>query len=178
MSVELKPVAPETPKIRHLVLDYCKGNGIDIGSGGEPVVPWAIQIEQPEEEYARYNSGNAPRVPIQWRGSCWDLPFKTHTLDWVFSSHLIEDFFPEAQEELFAIWTKPLKSGGHLIVVAPDKALWEAALAAGQPPNDSHRHELTPGEMTEYARRVGGLTVIRDSLAGEDYSILFIARKE
>lgn len=172
----------ETGKIRHLTVPYCHGNGVDIGSGGDPVVPWAIQVELSDGEYAYYNSGNKPAMPIQWRGSCWTLPFKPGTLDFVYSSHLIEDFLPDEQQRLFDIWTEPLKPGGFLIVVAPDKDLWATALAKGQPPNCSHKHEMKVGEMTRYAQRLawqsGKLEVIRDSLAGDEYSILFIGRKE
>ena len=37
----------ETSKFRYLFLDYCKGNGIDIGFGGDPILPTAITIDLP-----------------------------------------------------------------------------------------------------------------------------------
>ena len=58
----------EVEKWRHLVAQYCVGNGVDIGSQGFPVVPTAIQMELPEAEFKHYTSGATPPTPIQWRG--------------------------------------------------------------------------------------------------------------
>ncbi len=44
----------ETAKYRHLTAEYCFQNdmpavGVDIASQGDPVVPWAIQLDLPIE---------------------------------------------------------------------------------------------------------------------------------
>ena len=168
----------ETSKYRHLTTPYCIGNGVDLASGGDPVVPWAIQVELTEDKYAWYNSGNKPTSPIQWRGDALDLPFKSGTLDWVYSSHLLEDFadwMPTLVE-----WTRVLKQGAALIILIPDKKHSAEALACGQPPNCQHRHEGTVGELTAHAAGLG-VEVIEDRLTNcfdGDYSILFVARKK
>ena len=172
----------ETSKWRHLTGPYCKGNGVDIGSGGDPVVAWAIQVDLPDSDYAAYNQSQ-PRFPIQWRGDCRDLPFKNGTLDFIYTSHLIEDFPAAVQFELIRKWAALLKPGGYLVILAPDRERWAKALAAGQPPNCAHVHEIWPGELTSLANSIGGLAVMHDTLCEPepdktDYSILFIARKE
>ena len=166
----------ETAKHRHLVKDYCKGNGVDLGSSGDPVVPWAIQVDLPAVDYREYNK-TRPEAPIHWSGSAVDLPFKNGTLDWVHSSHLIEDF--QDWRPILKEWDRVLKPGGYMIIAVPDHARFRAAVAAGQGDNLSHKHESHVGELTEMFKHMG-YTVIRDSFVSDDpkeYSILFVGRQ-
>lgn len=170
----------ETSKYRHLTNKYCVGNGVDIGSGGDPVVPWAIQVDLSDESYARYNSNQAPRGPIQWRSDdvVWNLPFKRQSLDFVYSSHLIEDFL-DWKPILFE-WTRVLRPGGNLVILLPDKELWNEAIRRGQPPNCAHQHESFAGELSLYAKNLDNLKVIEDRCTNcfpGDYNILFAAQK-
>jgi len=164
----------ESSKSRELYAHYLVGNGVEIGSGGWPMVPHAIQVELSHRTYAKYNSGNVPEIPVQWHSDSAILPFKDETMDWVASSHLIEDFMewmPWLRE-----WTRILKPGGHLVILVPDKELWNKALREGQPPNCAHRHESFVGELSTYAPKLG-LEVVMDQLAGDKYSIIFVGRK-
>lgn len=168
----------ETAKYRHLTTQHCKGNGVDIGSGGDPVVPWAINFDLPNDAFDKYHSGHPPRSHIQYGGDAARLPFKDATLDFVYSSHLLEDFFD--WDPILKEWMRVLKPGGKLVILVPDKKLWADALARGQPPNCEHRHESYPGEITTYVKRLSNMTVIRDSLTEcfpNDYSILFVGVK-
>ena len=167
----------ETARYRHLTEDYCVGAGLDIASAGDPVVPWAWQLELPKAEFAHYNSGHAPLGPIQLEGHAQQLPVVSGSLDFVYSSHLLEDF-PD-WEPVLREWVRPLKKGGHLVVLIPDRQRWCEACAKGQTPNDFHRHEGRVGELSEYCARLG-LEVIKDeftNLYSGDYTILFVAKK-
>lgn len=167
----------ETSKYLELILPHVHGNVIDIASGGWPVVPNAIQIELPQAEFAHYNSGRIPSTPIQWRGSATDLPFKDGVVDTVYSSHLLEDFLE--WEPVLREWVRVLKPGGNLVILVPDKVLWNEAIRKGQPPNCQHRHEAYVGELSTYAEALG-LDVVTDRLTAcheGDYSILFVATK-
>lgn len=157
---------------------FCLGNGVDIGSQNDPVVPWAISLDLPHDAYATYTSGLAPENSLQWRGDGRDLPFKDGVCDFVYSSHLIEDFLD--WEPLLKEWTRVLKPGGYLVILLPDKQLWNEAIAKGQPPNCAHKHESYPGELTAHIHTVGDFHVICDNLTKAhpgDYNILFIAQK-
>lgn len=167
----------ETNKYLHLVQQYCRGNTLDIASGGWPVVPHAIQIELPQDEFAHYNSGKIPDSPIQWRGYATDLPFKDATVDTAFSSHLLEDYLE--WEPVLKEWVRVIKPGGFLVILVPDKVLWNEAIRKGQPPNCAHKHESHAGELSQYAEAIG-LDVIEDRLTDcfpGDYSILFVGKK-
>lgn len=161
----------ETSKHRALTAQYCEGNGIDIGSGGDPVVAQAVSIDLPDP-YSE--QGNV----IHWRGDALDLPFKDRVCDFVYSSHLLEDFFDWWAP--LREWVRVLKSGGHLVILIPDRERWAAALERGQPPNCSHKHEGQVGELTTYCSHLG-LHPILDQFALPDdpldYSICFVGRK-
>ena len=173
----------ETAKYRHLTTKYCVGNGIDIGSGGDPVVPHAISIDLPDKEYNYYNSNQPPRGIIHYQGYAEKLPFKDNTLDFVYSSHLLEDFLD--WDDILAEWLRVLKPGGHLIILVPDKKLWNVAIQKGQPPNCSHKHESYAGELTKIVTNnwfnlAATVRVIEDRLTDcweGDYSILFVGVK-
>lgn len=164
----------ETSKYRHLTVQFCKGNGIDIGAAGDPVVTTAIQIE-PDDQYT-------PRqgMPIQLRGNGIDLVwFRDKCLDYVYSSHLIEDFLDWAP--ILREWCRVIRPGGFLVLLLPDKGRWHLALKRGQPPNLSHKHEGEVGELTLYLKDIPHFEVIEDRFTSpddiDDYSILFVARR-
>lgn len=169
----------ETSLCRHITAPFCQGNGCDVGSGGDPVVPWAIQVDLPDEKFKEYGHANEITAPIHWRGDCRNLPFKDGTMDWLMSSHLIEDFddWPVVLEE----FSRVLKRGGNLIIMVPDHKLFREAVANGQGDNLSHKHEFHVGELSDWARGRGGFEVIFDQLTLvrgiKDYNILFVAKK-
>lgn len=168
----------ETSKYRHLTVPHCRGNGVDIGCGGDPVVPSSIRFDLPPAEYAKYHSGNPPEFDIHYGGDATSLPFKDGTLDYVYSSHLLEDFAD--WEPIVREWLRVIKPGGRLVILIPDKELWAEALRRGQPPNCAHRHEGTVGELTDLIHRLGGARALeerRTECFPGDYSILFIAQR-
>lgn len=164
----------ETSKHLQDTLPYLNGNGIDIGCGDDPVRPDCIAIDIPQAGYECYN-GQGTLGKTNLRAFADDLPFKDHSLDWVYSSHLIEDFDFSYWRELIGEWVRVLKPGGTLVILVPDATKWAAALAVGQPPNCAHKHEANLGELSALAPTLG-LDVVTERHVG-DYSILFVAKK-
>lgn len=171
----------ETGKHRDETVKYCQGNGIDIGSGGDPVVPWAISFDLPRSEFLHYHSNEEPTFAIHWGGDASSLPFRNAVCDFVYSSHVIEDFLD--WNPYLTEWARVLKPGGHLIILLPDKFRWNEAIKHGQPPNCAHTHESFPGELSEYVaanKPLQGFEVICDRFTDKsptDYNILFVAKK-
>lgn len=170
----------ESAKYLALTRPYLKGNGVDIGSGGWPVVPWAIQIELPADKFRHYTAGRELPETVEWQGDIYDLPFKDNVLDFVYSSHLIEDFSQNDWRRLFTEWRRCLKPSGYMVILVPEFVRWNAAIKAGQPPNCSHwAPEPSLGDLSAAARAVGmGIVEERlTDLSPEDYSILGVFRK-
>ena len=155
----------ETPKYRDITVPYCNGSGLDLGSGGEPVVPWAFQVDK----------WRHPGVHYVW--DVTNLLFQPGTFDFVYASHVLEDF--ENWKDVFDYWVTLVKPGGHLIILVPDRERFRAAVEAGQPDNLDHRHEFELGELSAVASD-NGLKVLQEShgqTSPNDYTIIFIAQK-
>lgn len=182
-----KSFMSETSKYRHLTSKYCyradgqPGAGLDIASQGDPVVPWAWQLDLPPADFVRYSGGKVP-TGIQLYGY-GDKPLVVmdSSLDFVYSSHFIEDLSRERWVTLFRDWRQCLKPGGKLIILVPERTRWQAAIANGQCPNCSHYGpEPLLGDITKAANEAGGLKVIEERLTNlttEDYTILGVMER-
>lgn len=132
-----KQYPSETSKVRHLVLKYCEGHGCDIGFGGDKIKKEncvGIDLNTP------YAYTGTDRVDIACDLNRGHIPVEDSTFDYVYSSHLIEDFADTAA--VLREFIRILKPGGNLILVFPDQYKYEAYCKKhNQPINKSHVHE-------------------------------------
>lgn len=168
----------ETALHRHQLVGFCSGNGLDLGSAGDPIVPTAIQVEK----FDNYCPFFENQYPPQLRGDATNLVwFKDGVLDFVYSSHLIEDYNFSEQHAAIVEWVRVLKPGGYLVILAPEYERWHTALKRGQPPNLAHKREPSVGDFTLIAKQIGGLEIVEDRLCNaedpNDYSMMFVAKK-
>lgn len=94
--------------ISRVALGFCKGHGVDVGSGHWPL-PGAIALD-------------AARGPGKKRSI---RDFAAGTLDFVFSSHCLEHV--SAWQEELSVWIEKLRAGGvvFLYLPHPDCAIWQ-----------------------------------------------------
>lgn len=166
----------ETAKHRKIAEPYLTGNGLDIGSSGDPVVPWAIQFDLPLNKYLTYNP-TRPEGHIHYRGDCRELPFRDATLAFVHSSHVLEDF--EDWTPILKEWDRVLHVGAFLLIAVPDHERFRRAVKNGQGDNLGHKHESHVGELSHYLSPT--YHVFMDDFVNDnpnEYSILFIGRKK
>jgi len=125
----------ETSKCRKSLAPFCRGDGIDIGYGGDPIVRNAICMDMPSP-YALYRSH-----PQHLHGDARNLHwFRDGVLDFVYSSHVLEDF--EDTAAVLNEWLRLLKSGGHLVLFLPDEQTYRThCKKTGQFQNPHHIHE-------------------------------------
>jgi predicted SAM-dependent methyltransferase len=161
--------ASETSTRLHLLKPYCQGNGVDIGSQGSPVNINSIQIEFDRSRFEE-------DVPIQWEGDgISNLPFKNNVLDYVYSSHLIEDY--EDWTSILNEWNRVIKIGGYIVIMVPDHNKFRECVSKGQPDNLNHKHESYPGELSSYYKKhFLNFDIICDYIT-DSYNILFVAKK-
>jgi predicted SAM-dependent methyltransferase len=126
----------ETAAARSVLAPYCTGMGIDIGFGGSAITPTAITFDMPCM-YCPPLEGHRQHL----RGDATKLSFICdEAFDYIYSSHLIEDFY---YEELIAIiieWRRVLIHSGVLILNCPDqKRFLDHCERTGQSLNCNHK---------------------------------------
>ena len=106
----------ETSKVRKIVLPYCIGKGCDIGFGGDKVkLEDCDSIDFPSP----YTKVGKAKVDIPCDVINNEIPVPDNTYDYVYTSHLIEDFVDTKNglEKFIRI----LKNSGNLVLVFPDQ---------------------------------------------------------
>lgn len=110
---------------------YFVGNGIDIGSGPDPL-----------SQYHEF-------FPLMKSCRAWDLKdgdaekmqsVADQTFDFVHSSHCLEHM--RDVNAALTNWVRILKPGGHLVCVVPDEDLYERGVFPSTF-NRDHKHTLT-----------------------------------
>jgi|688.fasta_scaffold07093_8 ubiquinone/menaquinone biosynthesis C-methylase UbiE len=110
----------ETSKVREMVLPYCIGRGCDIGFGGDKVMKVNCDgIDYPQP----YAFAGKDKVDIACDVIKGDIPVADNTYDYVYTSHLIEDFADTA--DALKKFIRILRPGGNLILVFPDQPQYE-----------------------------------------------------
>ena len=166
----------ETNKRRHVLAPYCEGVGLDIGFGFDPVVPHAITMDLPRP-YTRVGQA-AQNIG----GDCRRLPwFADRALDFIYSSHLIEDFTYADQRAIVAEWLRVIKPGGHLVILAPDQAVYAADCKRKGCGGNSH-HKEPDMSLATFVEFVLGRQAIPTELVHQqslvaDYSWELVARR-
>lgn len=127
----------ETSKVRHLVLNYCEGFGCDVGFGGDKIKKdncLGIDFSKP------YGYTGEEKVDIGCDLSKESVPVSDSYFDYVYSSHLIEDF--EDTSRVLKDFIRITKSGGNIILVFPDQQVYEKhCKETGQLLNVNHVHK-------------------------------------
>lgn len=126
----------ETQKARNTLSKFCNGIGIDMGFGGSAIVDSAITFDQDKPycdpwEYHRQIL----------RGDCKNLSFICdNALDYIYSSHLLEDFYYHELKDILIEWRRTLTDGGLLVINCPDQQKFLNHCArTGQGINEAHK---------------------------------------
>lgn len=130
----------ETRAAAHILAKYCEGSGVDLGYGGSAITPTSINVDQ-QNQYT--SVGNDPRhLTGDARNLYW---FKDGVLDFVYSSHLLEDYPPNETLSICQEWLRVIKPNGRLVLLLPDEPVFrEHCKITGQTYNNNHRnHDLT-----------------------------------
>jgi ubiquinone/menaquinone biosynthesis C-methylase UbiE len=167
----------ETSKVRHLVLTYCVGKGCDIGFGGDKVK----KTDCDGIDYATpYAYTGKDKVDIACDVMNEPIPVADSTYDYVYTSHLIEDFVDTNAALIEFI--RILKSGGNLILVFPDQVVYHAhCIKTNQPLNPHHVHkDMGSAFMLRCMDSLVGITyqTILKSDLEIDYNVVLILKIE
>lgn len=130
---------------------YCRGEGLDIGYGGDPVVP-GVDVWDFEHGDAQLLQGAA-------RGK-YEFVYSSHTLE-----HLNDP------SEAMYNWWRVLKPGGYLIIYIPHRDLYEKKKTLPSRFNDNHKHFFLI-DKDENPDTIGLIPLIRRTLT--NYEIVYI----
>jgi len=148
------------------------GYGLDLGFGGDPITSHAIRVDLPQP-YAY--TGDAS---VQLGGGAENLYwFKDGVLDFVYSSHLIEDY--QDTEAVLREWLRVLKPGGRLILFAPDEQVYRRHCeATGLPYNYAHVHaDFSLSKVKQILERIGLTKIVHENSLVDVYSWELVAEK-
>ncbi len=164
--------ASETSKCRARLAPYCTGYGVDLGFGGDPITPSAIRVDLPQP-YTKVGS-----FPVQLGGGAENLYwFRDGVLDFVFSSHLLEDY--DDTEAILREWLRVLKPDGKLVIYCPDEQRFRAHCAAtGQPYNPHHKHaHFSLAFVVDVLQQIGTVQILHANPHVDIYSWELVCRK-
>lgn len=119
----------ETQVARPYLEKYCTGCGLDLGCGDDLIVPWAIGIDK--RQLGKTNIVGDVSDLQQW--------FQVSSMDFVFSSHCLEDFTDTCA--ILKNWLSVLKHSGLLVLFLPDQQKYlEHCAKHNTLPNGDHKH--------------------------------------
>jgi predicted SAM-dependent methyltransferase/ADP-heptose:LPS heptosyltransferase len=168
------PLGFEAQKVLPFIVPYTRGRGLDLGCGAAKAFPHMLGMDGGSV----YGPKNVDLI-----GDITDLSiFADRSLDFVFSSHALEDI--EDTQATLREWWRVLRPGtGHLVLYLPHKLFYPNI---GQPgANPAHKHDFMPADILALMQRVAasagdGCTVLEDEErgGGDEYSFLQVYRKD
>ena len=162
----------ETAKCRERLIQYCEGYGIDCGAGGDPINDSAIIIDLPTP----YSNAGIKKVNLggDARNLFW---FKNESLDYVYSSHLLEDF--TNTKEVLIEWLRVLKKGGRLIIYCPNEQIFRLHCKnTGQVYNSNHQiEEFSLFYIRDILLKIGNIKILHENPLVDDYSFEIVVEK-
>lgn len=160
----------ETKYIRETVLPYCVGKGLDLGCGGDKITPDCFGFDLPKP-YTKVGDDI-----IEMWGDARCLPFNDDVLDYVYSSHLLEDFLNT--KDVLCEWLRVVKPNGFLIIYCPDEQVYRNyCKETGQDYNLAHCvSDMSLPYMLDIISDMSVEVVYRDLLVNF-YSFLLVLRK-
>ena len=166
----------ETAAARSVLAPYCVGLGLDLGFGGSAISPTAITLDMPHM-YCPSLEGHRQHL----RGDATNLSFICDgAFDFIYSSHLIEDFYYEELIRIISEWRRILAPEGVLVLNCPDqKRFLDHCERTGQSIN-AHHKELD-FSLRHFVDRVLALTGRWDTVFRDEnvtpYSWYLVVRK-
>jgi len=150
---------------------------MDIGFGGDPIVDEAMCLDR----YPGHPGRHCGEVckPTHLVGDAANLLwFRDGVLDYVFSSHVLEDFDDTAA--VLVEWCRVLRPGGMLVLFLPDQKTYAKFCEdAGQQSNQAHKHAEFSLEWVRQ-RLPSNMEVVHAAFPVDynPYSFEFVAQKQ
>lgn len=157
MQTHLQPNDTRTDFVG--VEKYCRGLGYDIGCGTARFSPTVLTTDW-------YNHVDTDLI---WNcvheGHRYPYPFKDARFDFVFASHVLEDFAPDEIQWMFNEMLRLVKVGGYLVILVPDMQNfrypdWDEKFTADSPEVISGKRQIGEFKGNPSHRVTMGMTLL------------------
>jgi predicted SAM-dependent methyltransferase len=169
------PQGNEAAKVKYLIVPYTRGRGLDLGCGPFKAFPHFTGVDN--GHHARqFGWQMQPDVHVD---TCENLSlFASGSMDFCFSSHLLEHFEYEKVPTVLAEWMRVLKKNGHLILYVPDEDEYPKCGEPGA--NPDHKWNVNYDRVVDTMRDIDydwDMIDFQKRNQGFEYSLLFVFRK-
>ena len=168
------PQGNEAGKIKHLIVPYTRGIGLDLGCGPSKAFPHFIGVDSCKDTEL-FGVQMRPDLVVE---DCTDIndTVEDGSCDFVFSSHLLEHI--QDYRRALKSWWKTLKMGGHLVLYLPHKKFYPNIGLPGS--NPDHKHDFAPSDILAAMTEAGSsweCLIDEERSEGREYSFLQVYRK-
>lgn len=168
------PMGNEARKIAWEVVKYTRGKGLDIGCGPKKTFPHWIGLDNCKDTQL-FGIQMEPDIRIE---DCADLSlFTSKSMDFVFSSHLLEHIEYAKVPAVLKEWWRVLKDGGHLTLYLPDEDEYPKIGEEGA--NLDHQWNVSKDRVIDAMRLINGWDLIdyQKRNQEQEYSLYFVFKK-
>lgn len=167
------PQGNESAKIRWEIVKYTRGKGLDIGCGAWKQFPHWIGVDN-RVDTQLFGQQMDPDVTVN---TAEDLSlFASESMDFVFSSHLLEHIPYEKVASTLKEWMRVIKPKGYLVLYLPDEDEYPKVGAEGA--NPDHKWNVNRQRVLEAMESLSwDLVDYQKRNEGLEYSLLFVFRK-
>ena len=169
------PQGNESGKIRWEIVRWTRGRGLDVGCGPNKAFPHMIGVD---------NGADIQLFGHQFKPDVWiddaaDLRlFGTESMDYVFSSHVLEHIPFDKVVKCLKEWLRVTKVNGYLVMYLPDETLYPKVGEPGA--NPDHKWNVSYKLLVELMEKAGHWDLVdwqrRDQ--GTEYSLFFVFQKK
>lgn len=116
-----KHIEENDPRPEFLAMEkYCRGLGMDVGCGTNRLSPTVLTTDWYPHSHTDLIWNCAPDPGEDGKRYFIPYPFREDRFDFIFASHVLEDFHPDIIQYVFDEWMRMIKPGGYLIILVPD----------------------------------------------------------
>jgi len=169
------PQGNESGKVRWELVKWTRGRGLDVGCGPNKAFPHMIGVD---------NGADIQLFGHQFKPDVWiddaaDLRlFGTESMDYVFSSHVLEHIPFDNVVKCLKEWLRVIKVNGYLVMYLPDETLYPKVGEPGA--NPDHKWNVSYQLMIELMEKAGHWDLVDWQLrdGGTEYSLFFVFQKK
>jgi ADP-heptose:LPS heptosyltransferase/predicted SAM-dependent methyltransferase len=165
------PQGNESSKIKWELVPYTRGKGLDLGAGMFKTFPHFISVDN--GNHAQFGWKIKPDIFVP---TCEKLDlFASQSMDFVFSSHLLEHIVNTAAA--LKEWWRVIKPGGYLCLYLPHKDFYPNIGEHGS--NPDHKHDFLPQDIIDAMGKMKAWDLVENQERNEDneYSFFQVYKK-